>query len=287
MMGSQESIGLIILEYRYCETRKDDQKKIENTNTASYTTQRTKQYNKKKNQPLIKRIAKSESTMNALQKKKEEKEKTHCCKLCSWDGYSMDDCPHWSDSHCSYCQCPGHTKGECWHKNKDKRPDWWRKPKPGNPRKRPCPDKANITKDYVFNATEEIKDTTNVVTPTRIPIGLITHQANNSEEQKEKEIIFDESKEGQYYNFENYVVGYTGDDLLVLYYNCISKNQLFLFHLIPSYSSYFGGKKGISRNKTSFFLLMTGWQTVRQHHTYATNVMHLQSISLLLNTILT
>src|SRR6266850_6699657 len=46
----------------------------------------------------------------------------------------------------------------------------------------------------------------------------------------------------------------------------ISKNQLFLFHLIPSYSilfhlttsysSYFGGKKGISRNKTSFFLLM-------------------------------
>jgi len=26
--------------------------------------------------------------------------------------------------------------------------------------------------------------------------------------------------------------------------------------LIPSYSSYFGGKKGISRNKTSFFLLM-------------------------------
>ena len=29
-----------------------------------------------------------------------------------------------------------------------------------------------------------------------------------------------------------------------------------LFHLATSYSSYFGGKKGISRNKTSFFLLM-------------------------------
>jgi|SRR6267142_1406246 len=29
-----------------------------------------------------------------------------------------------------------------------------------------------------------------------------------------------------------------------------------LFHLTTSYSSYFGGKKGISRNKTSFFLLM-------------------------------
>src|SRR6267142_2130810 len=29
-----------------------------------------------------------------------------------------------------------------------------------------------------------------------------------------------------------------------------------LFHLTISYSSYFGGKKGISRNKTSFFLLM-------------------------------
>src|SRR6267142_2299075 len=26
-----------------------------------------------------------------------------------------------------------------------------------------------------------------------------------------------------------------------------------LFHLTTSYSSYFGGKKGISRNKTSFF----------------------------------
>jgi len=29
-----------------------------------------------------------------------------------------------------------------------------------------------------------------------------------------------------------------------------------LFHLTTSYSSYFRGKKGISRNKTSFFLLM-------------------------------
>ena len=36
----------------------------------------------------------------------------------------------------------------------------------------------------------------------------------------------------------------------------IRKNQLFLLHLITSYSSYFGGKKGISGNKTSFFLLM-------------------------------
>src|SRR6267142_224944 len=33
-----------------------------------------------------------------------------------------------------------------------------------------------------------------------------------------------------------------------------------LFHLTTSYSSYFGGKKGISRNKTSFFLLM--WVSV-------------------------
>src|SRR6266850_6753228 len=29
-----------------------------------------------------------------------------------------------------------------------------------------------------------------------------------------------------------------------------------LFNLTTSYSYYFGGKKGISRNKTSFFLLM-------------------------------
>jgi len=29
-----------------------------------------------------------------------------------------------------------------------------------------------------------------------------------------------------------------------------------LFNLTTSYSSYFEGKKGISRNKTSFFLLM-------------------------------
>src|SRR6267142_331152 len=34
-----------------------------------------------------------------------------------------------------------------------------------------------------------------------------------------------------------------------------------LFHLTTSYSSYFGGKKGISRNKTSFFLLMRGGRT--------------------------
>jgi len=31
-----------------------------------------------------------------------------------------------------------------------------------------------------------------------------------------------------------------------------------LFNLTTSYSSYFGDKKGISRNKTSFFLLMYG-----------------------------
>src|SRR6267142_1871664 len=35
-----------------------------------------------------------------------------------------------------------------------------------------------------------------------------------------------------------------------------------LFHLTTPYSSYFGGKKGISRNKTSFFLLMTRLITI-------------------------
>src|SRR6267142_2333411 len=32
-----------------------------------------------------------------------------------------------------------------------------------------------------------------------------------------------------------------------------------LFNLTTSYASYFGGKKGISRNKTSLFLLMYGY----------------------------
>jgi len=36
----------------------------------------------------------------------------------------------------------------------------------------------------------------------------------------------------------------------------INFSYAILFHLTTSYSSYFGGKKGISRNKTSFFLLM-------------------------------
>jgi len=39
----------------------------------------------------------------------------------------------------------------------------------------------------------------------------------------------------------------------------IRKNQLFLLHLTTSYSSYFRGKKGVSGNKTSFFLLMPSW----------------------------
>src|SRR6266850_6834828 len=48
-----------------------------------------------------------------------------------------------------------------------------------------------------------------------------------------------------------------------------------LSHLTTSYSSYFEGKKGISRNKTSFFLLMEyntsapclqdGQRTLQQH----------------------
>jgi len=36
----------------------------------------------------------------------------------------------------------------------------------------------------------------------------------------------------------------------------INVSYSILFNLTTSYSSYFGGKKGISRNKTSFFLLM-------------------------------
>src|SRR6266850_4187954 len=38
----------------------------------------------------------------------------------------------------------------------------------------------------------------------------------------------------------------------------INFSYYILLHLITSYSSYFGGKKGISGNKTSFFLLMLG-----------------------------
>jgi len=36
----------------------------------------------------------------------------------------------------------------------------------------------------------------------------------------------------------------------------INFSYYILLHLIISYSSYFGGKKGIGGNKTSFFLLM-------------------------------
>ena len=39
-----------------------------------------------------------------------------------------------------------------------------------------------------------------------------------------------------------------------------------LFNLTTSYSSYFGGKKGISRNKTSFFLLMQELEDKVTHH---------------------
>jgi len=42
----------------------------------------------------------------------------------------------------------------------------------------------------------------------------------------------------------------------------INFSYYILLHLITSYSSYFRGKKGISGNKTSFFLLMmlAGWE---------------------------
>src|SRR6266850_1884164 len=51
----------------------------------------------------------------------------------------------------------------------------------------------------------------------------------------------------------------------------ISKNQHFLFHLIPSYYILFllfWGKKGISRNKTSFFLLMKQPSKHAMGHTF-------------------
>src|SRR6267142_3576378 len=45
-----------------------------------------------------------------------------------------------------------------------------------------------------------------------------------------------------------------------------------LFHLTTSYSSYFGGKKGISRNKTSFFLLMQTSQDMETIRAFVTVV---------------
>src|SRR6266850_1411292 len=50
-----------------------------------------------------------------------------------------------------------------------------------------------------------------------------------------------------------------GDVVVVQKYITSAKINIsysILFNLTTSYSSYFGGKKGISRNKTSFFLLM-------------------------------
>jgi len=130
MMGSQEFIGLIISEYRYQETRKTNIQKVENTNTA-ITSHHAKQFTKKAKQPLIKRIAEPQSRTTTPHKKADEK--PHCCKLCSCEGHVTNDCLHWTDSHCSYCQHPSHKEDECWHKNKDKRPEWWGKPKISNP----------------------------------------------------------------------------------------------------------------------------------------------------------
>jgi len=42
-----------------------------------------------------------------------------------------------------------------------------------------------------------------------------------------------------------------------------------LFHLATSYSSYFGGKKGISRNKTSFFFLMVSAATMMEQELHS------------------
>jgi len=87
-------------------------------------------------------------------------------------------------------------------------------------------DEVNVAEEFVFNVmsnnASSSKDPMNVVMPITLPIGLITYKANVSEEEKEKEIIFDESKEGQYYNFKNNVVGYTGDDLPFLYYDWLA-----------------------------------------------------------------
>jgi len=153
-------------------------------------------------------------------------DKLRRCKLCSREGHVTNDCPRWTDTRCSYCQCPSHKEDECWHKNKDKRPEWWGKPKTSNPQKRPQTDETNIAEEFVFNVMRNVasssKDPTNVVMPITLPIGLITYEVNVSEENKEKGIIFDESKEGQYYNFENNVVGYTGDDLPLLYYDWLA-----------------------------------------------------------------
>src|SRR6267142_1285788 len=51
-----------------------------------------------------------------------------------------------------------------------------------------------------------------------------------------------------------------------------------LFNLTTSYSSYFGGKKGISRNKTSFFLLMPS--SIKRAPTKHTGITSISPISI-------
>src|SRR6267142_289280 len=191
---------------------------------VAITSRRMKQFTKNAKQPLIERIAEPQSRTTSPHKKAEEKPRR--CKLCSREGHATNDCLCWTDRRCSYCQRPSHKEDECWHKNKDKRPEWWGKPKTSNPQKRPQTDETNIAEEFVFNVMRNVasssKDPTNVVMPITLPIGLITYEVNVSEENKEKGIIFDESKEGQYYNFENNVVGYTGDDLPLLYYDWLA-----------------------------------------------------------------
>ena len=75
------------------------------------------------------------------------------------------------------------------------------------------------------------------------------------------------------------LIGLQGPDSLahvmhagIIFCKFMGKNQPFLFHLTTSYSSYFRGKEGISRNKTSIFLLMA----LQDVDGNSANMLHLQ-----------
>ena len=112
-MSSQEFIGVIISEYNRRVSH------VHGTLRSDTVNINPRRSNAKGKSSLITRISQRSEAPQGKENKGGDP-----CRLCKKTSHITHDCPRWDDLRCDYCHRPGHREDDCWHKHKDKKPEY-------------------------------------------------------------------------------------------------------------------------------------------------------------------